>query len=191
MKTIANNFNFTKASSNEFNWRKDNPIPLYAGEKESPIKHLVFIVKENRTFDEIFGGKENVIGAPSLARYGAGVSFSSRDGVRKVENATVMVNHLALAERFSISDNFYCDSDVSADGHRWLVGLYPNEWVETSVAASYGGGKSMKLDSNAPGILAFVGASGAVYPEDYNEAGSIWDHFDRNGVDFFNSGRKF
>lgn len=188
MKTIANNFNFTKASSNEFNWRKDNPIPLYAGEKESPIKHLVFIVKENRTFDEIFGGKKNVIGAPSLARYGAGVSFSSRDGVRKVENATVMVNHLALAERFSTSDNFYCDSDVSADGHRWLVGLYPNEWVETSVAASYGGGKSMKLDSNAPGILAFVGASGAVYPEDYNEAGSIWDHFDRNGVDFFNFG---
>jgi hypothetical protein len=105
-----------------------------------------------------------------------------------VEKATVMPNHLALARRYAISDNFYCDSDVSADGHRWLVGVYPNEWVEVNVAESYGGGRDMKFGSSAPGVLAFVGASAAIYPEDYNEAGSIWDHFARHKVDYFNFG---
>jgi len=49
-----------------------------------------------------------------------------------------MPNHLALAHQFAISDNFYVDSDVSADGHRWLVNTYPNEWCETCTAATYG-----------------------------------------------------
>jgi len=99
-----------------------------------------------------------------------------------------MINHLNLANRYAISDNFNCDSDVSADGHRWLVSTYPNEWVEVNVATSYGGGRSMREDSDAPGNLAFVGATGAIYPEDYNEAGSIWEHMDRNNIDFFNFG---
>jgi hypothetical protein len=99
-----------------------------------------------------------------------------------------MVNHLALARRFAISDNFYVDADHSADGHRWLVNTYPNEWVETSVSAAYGGKRSMRADSKAPGNFAQVGASGAIYPEDYNEHGSLWDHLDRNGVSFFNFG---
>jgi hypothetical protein len=46
----------------------------------------------------------------------------------------------------------------------------------------------MKLDSTAPGVMAFVGASAAIYPEDYNEAGSIWDQFARRKVDYFNFG---
>lgn len=190
-QVVSNNFTFDKISSDKFDWRSQNPIPLYPGEKETPIRHIVFITKENRTFDEVFGGQENVVGEASLARYGANVTFSNMENTQTVKNATVMVNHLKLADQFTISDNFYCDSDVSADGHRWLVGTYPNEWVETGVAASYGGGRKMKLDSPAPGILAFVGSSGAVYPEDYNEAGSIWDHFERNKIDFFNFGLGF
>ncbi len=190
-QVVANNFRFESSSSRAFANRGINPIPLYPGHKESPIKHLVFITKENRTYDEVFGQIEGGRGEPSLARYGTGVTFSSLDGSVIVDNAAIMPNHLALAERFAIGDNFYCDSDVSADGHRWLVGVYPNEWVETSVAASYGDGRSMRLESSAPGMLAFVGSSGAVYPEDYNEAGSIWDHFDRFGIDFFNFGLGF
>jgi hypothetical protein len=80
------------------------------------------------------------------------------------------------------------DSDVSADGHRWLVNTFPNEWVKTHVAASYGGKRRMRADSKAPGNLALVGSSAAIYPEDYNEAGSIWEHFDRHAVHFFNFG---
>jgi YVTN family beta-propeller protein len=190
-KVIDNNFSFEKVSSKKNNWRKQNPVPLFPGQKESPIKHLVFITKENRTFDEVFGQRKGVNGDPSLARYGANVTFENMNGTRKVENADIMVNHLSLADHFAISDNFYCDSDVSADGHRWLVGTYPNEWVEASTAASYGGGRKMKRDSKAPGMLAFVGATGAIYPEDYNEAGSIWDHFARNEIDYFNFGLGF
>lgn len=188
---IKNNFHFDKVSSNKFKGRKQNPIPLYPGEKESPIKHIVFITKENRTFDEVFGQRKGTNGEPSLARYGADVSFTNVNKTKTVEKGTVMGNHLNLADQFAISDNFYCDSDVSADGHRWLVGTYPNEWVESTVAASYGGGRKMVPGSPAPGVLAFVGASGAVYPEDYNEAGSIWDHFDRNDIDYFNFGLGF
>jgi YVTN family beta-propeller protein len=187
-QVIANNFRFEKPDAGDPGRLKGNPIPLYPGEKKSPLQHVVFVVKENRTFDEVFGQVPGADGAASLARYGSDVTFSNKDGSRKVERATVMPNHLALARRYAISDNFYCDSDVSADGHRWLVGVYPNEWVEVNVAESYGGGRDMKFGSSAPGVLGFVGASAAIYPEDYNEAGSIWDHFARHSVDYFNFG---
>jgi YVTN family beta-propeller protein len=184
-RVVANNFRFEKRGTAG---RPGHPIPRCAGEKPSPIKHVVFVVKENRTFDEVFGQVPGADGLPELARYGADVTFSNRDRSRKIEQATVMPNHLAFARFYAISDNFYCDSDVSADGHRWLVGVYPNEWVEVNVAASYGEGREMRYESSAPGQLAFVGASAAIYPEDYNEAGSIWDHFSRHRVDYFNFG---
>ncbi len=182
-----NNVSFTPVKEVIKN-RKDNPVPVYPGERDSPIRHIVFISKENRTYDEVFGQVEKGKGDARLARYGAHVDFSNWRGVRSMSNATVMPNHLELARRYSISDNFYVDSDHSADGHRWLVCTYPNEWVETSVSASYGGNRDMRNDSRAPGNFAFVGASGAIYPEDYNEAGSIWDHMERHQVTFWNFG---
>ncbi|NOX45997.1 MAG: bifunctional YncE family protein/alkaline phosphatase family protein [Chlorobi bacterium] len=187
-QVIANNFKFRKAVDPAFDARKDNPIPLYPGEKESPIKHIVFISKENRTYDEIFGQMEKAKGDPSLARYGKNATFTNRSKTDSVSNATVMPNHLELARQFTISDNFYVDSDVSADGHRWLVNTYPNEWVETATPASYGGNRNFKYDSKAPGVYAMNGAAGAIYPEDYNEAGSMWDHLERHKVGFYNFG---
>ena len=103
-------------------------------------------------------------------------------------NATVMPNHIALAEQFTISDNFYVDADVSADGHRWLANTYPNEWLETHHPASYGGQRELKEESNAPGKFGMTGASGAIYPEDYNQNGSMWDHLERNKKEFYNFG---
>ncbi len=187
-EVIANNFDFKKASDSVFNWRKNNPVPLYPSAKESPIKHIVFISKENRTYDEIFGQVEKGKGEAGLARYGRGVSFTNGVKTDSVLDADVMVNHLKIASDFAMSDNFYVDSDVSADGHRWLVNTYPNEWTETCTAASYGGNRRFKFDSKAPGIYAMNGAAGAIYPEDYNEAGSMWDHLERNDVDFYNFG---
>jgi YVTN family beta-propeller protein len=187
-RVINNNFDFKKASSEDFEWRKNNPVPLYPGEKESPIKHIVFISKENRTYDEVFGQIEKGRGDPELARYGSGVSFHNSAGTASVQNADIMTNHLKIARDFAIADNFYVDSDVSADGHRWLVNTYPNEWCETCTAASYGGNRSFDFNSNAPGVYAMNGAAGAIYPEDYNEAGSMWDHLERHETDFFNFG---
>ncbi len=187
-QVIENNYHFERAGAVELNGRRDNPVPLYPGEKKSPIEHIVFISKENRTYDEVFGQVKGGDGDPTLSRYGANRSFARQDGADPVSGVNVMPNHLALAERFAVSDNFYVDSDVSADGHRWLVNTFPNEWVETHVAASYGGKRGMREHSKAPGNLALVGSSGGIYPEDYNEAGSIWEHFDRNNIRFFNFG---
>jgi DNA-binding beta-propeller fold protein YncE len=187
-QVISNNFQFTKTDDPVFQRRENNPVPLYPGERESPIKHIVFISKENRTYDEVFGQIEKGEGDPALARYGKHVSFSNWKKTDSISNTTVMPNHLALARQFGISDNFYVDSDVSADGHRWLVNTYPNEWCETCTAASYGGNRSFKEDSKAPGVFAMNGAAGAIYPEDYNEAGSMWDHLERHHVDYYNFG---
>jgi len=187
-KVVSNNFRITNTNDEELVWRKNNPVPLFGGQKESPIKHIVFISKENRTYDEVFGQIEKGDGDPTIARYGTGVTFYNRSGSDTVKNATIMPNHLNLAKNFALADNFYVDSDVSADGHRWLVNTYPNEWVETSTAASYGGNRYFKPASKAPGIYAMNSSAGAIYPEDYNEAGSMWDHLDRHQVDFFNFG---
>ncbi|NQT27785.1 bifunctional YncE family protein/alkaline phosphatase family protein [candidate division KSB1 bacterium] len=187
-QVISNNFNFTKADDLVFKNRENNPIPLFPGEKVSPIRHIVFISKENRTYDEVFGQIKKGEGDSALARYGKRATFSNRNKTNSVSNSTVMPNHLALASQFAISDNFYVDSDVSADGHRWLVNTYPNEWCETSTAASYGGNRNYRENSNAPGVFAMNGSAGAIYPEDYNEAGSMWDHLKRNKVKFYNFG---
>jgi len=68
------------------------------------------------------------------------------------------------------------------------VNTYPNEWCETTTPANYGGNRDFKDNSKAPGVFAMTGAAGAVYPEDYNEAGSMWDHLERNKVSFYNFG---
>ena len=187
-QVVANNFSFARAGDPVFKKRENNPVPLYPGEKASPVRHIVFISKENRTYDEVFGQLKNAEGDPSLARYGRNASFRNRKKTDSVDNATVMPNHLLLTETFAFADNFYVDSDVSADGHRWLVNTYPNEWCETATAASYGGNRRFRPESKAPGVFAMNGAAGAVYPEDYNEAGSMWDHLERHGVDFYNFG---
>lgn len=184
-QVIANNFVFKPVA--EFK-PGTNPIPAYPGQKESPIKHIVFIAKENRTYDEVFGQNTNGLGDPTLARYGAAQPVRAQKGSPALAKADIMPNHLALARRFAMSDNFYCDSDHSADGHRWMVNTYPNEWVETGTAAAYGGQRSMRDSSAAPGNLSFYGAAGSIYPEDYNEGGSLWDHLERWKIPFFNFG---
>lgn len=183
-KVVANNFSFKEVNTST----DKSPIPVFPKEKESPIKYIVFISKENRTYDEVFGQLENGKGDSSLARYGSNRSFSNRKKTASVQNATVMPNHLELAKQFTISDNFYVDADVSADGHRWLTNTYPNEWMETTHPAAYGGGRRQKEESKAPGKFGMTGASGAIYPEDYNQHGSMWDHMHRNNIEFYNFG---
>lgn len=185
-KVIANNYRFTPIS--EVKSEADKVIPVKPLMGSENIKHIVFISKENRTYDEVFGQLENGNGESELARFGLNRTVRNRKGDTTVIHGNVMPNHIALAKRFAIADNFFCDSDVSADGHRWLVNTYPNEWVETNTAASYGGRKGMKDSSNAPGNWSIYGSAGSIYPEDYNEGGSLWEHMDRNRKDLFNFG---
>ena len=184
-QVIENNFTIRPVAEAP---KTTNPIPAFAGQRESPIKHIVFIAKENRTYDEVFGQVKTGDGDSTLARYGLGQPVHAQRGSPALENVNVMPNHLALARRFAMSDNFYCDSDVSADGHRWMVNTYPNEWVETGTAAAYGGKRDLRDTSAAPGNLSFYGSAGSIYPEDYNEGGSMWEHLERWNIPFFNFG---
>ena len=81
-----------------------------------------------------------------------------------VEDGHVTPNHHALARRYGISDNYYVESDVSVDGHHWLVGNYPNEVLETTGPAAYGGHFSFRADADAPGRLDRVYPS---FPGDF------------------------
>jgi DNA-binding beta-propeller fold protein YncE len=145
----------------------DDPPPL-----PKEIRHVVIIVKENRTFDEVFG---DIAGTPALARYGRRIT----------------PNHHAMADRWAISANFYADSEVSVDGHHWLVGSYPNEWTESSLMAAYAGGRSFRLNPRAPGRLENPESNSSVAPEDQLEAGTLWHHLERHGVSFRNFGEGF
>jgi YVTN family beta-propeller protein len=176
-RVLANN-GFVAAPSDR---PLSHPVPLAGA--SSKIRHVVLIAKENRTFDEVFGDWPGAKGEPSLARFGAGRRVGPH------QNVTVMPNHRALAERFALSDNFYVDSDVSADGHRWLVGAYANHWVETITAAGYG--KGARFKKTAPGRLALFESNSSLAPEDYLEKGSLWEHLARGGVTFRNYGEGF
>ncbi len=149
-----------------------------------PIRHVVFVVKENRTFDQVFGQRRGVRGDATLTTLGLGVRVADKDGAHVLEHVDVSPNHHALADTFAISDNFYCDSDQSNTGHRWVAGVYPNEWVETNARSHI----EARLFSTAPGRRYVSGSSAVVNPEDYNEAGALWEHLARHGVSFYNFG---
>ena len=160
------------------------------------IRYVVLIVKENRTFDEVYGdlhraANGTVMGAPSLARFGRSGYVTGYGERLSVKSVNVTPNHRALAERFAFSDNFYADSDVSVDGHHWLAGAYPDAWTESSRMASYGGQKDFRLPTTAPGRLSFAQGNSSVHPEEQVEAGTLWHHLERHGVTFRNFGEGF
>jgi len=158
-----------------------NPLPPLPGLRQSPIKHIVYITKENRTYDEIMGQITTGKGDSTLARFGKQVTVHGAKDT--VTNADVMPNHLKAAVEFSFSDNFYCDSDASIHGHHWMMGVIPNEWVEANSSVS----KTAKLFSKAPG-RRFPGSTGSMDPEDYGEIGGLWEALERKNISFYNFG---
>jgi len=166
----------------------------------SAIRHVVVIVKENRTYDEVLGdvaqaSNGTVAGLASLARFGRNATVTADRRIRPagptLSNVSVTPNHHALASRFAFSDNFYADSEVSVDGHHWLVGSYPNAWTESSLMASYSDAKEFRFPTKAPGRLLYAGSNSSVHPEEQLEAGTIWHHLERNGISFRNYGEGF
>lgn len=142
-----------------------NPVPKKLGEK-SPIKYVFYIIKENRTYDQVLGDIKKGNGDPSLCLFGEQIT----------------PNLHALANQFVLLDNFYVNAEVSADGHNWTMGGYANDYVEKTWPTSYGGrGGDYPAEGNKK-----IGN---------NKNGFLWDYAKRAGVSYrsygeFTDGKK-
>ncbi len=89
------------------------PVPRRHGEP-SLFRHVIYVIKENRTYDQVFGDLKEGNGDPNLTIFGARVT----------------PNHHALAQQFTLFDNFYCSGILSADGHQWVNEAYVTDYLE-------------------------------------------------------------
>lgn len=100
----------------------NNPIPSHNA-KESPIKYVFYVIKENRTYDQVLADVPGGNGDTSLLLFGKNIT----------------PNQHFLTEQFVLLDNFYVNSEVSADGHNWTMGGYATDYLEKTWPSSYGG----------------------------------------------------
>ena len=136
-----------------------NVIPAHLG-GSSPIKHVVVIVRENRTYDQELGDITSVDGQPSN-----GDPADAQFGEQVTPNAH------ALANRFGDLDNFYDEGTLSADGHNWIVQAEANDYVEKEFGAFY-----RSYPSQAGDALA------------YQRDGFLWNAAEKAGLDVQNFG---
>jgi YVTN family beta-propeller protein len=105
----------------------------------SPIKHVVYIIKENRTYDQVFGdvktsGDGHVAdGEPNFAIFGGGEAAWRPDGTPQI----VTPNHRALAQRFGLFDRFFVNSEASPDGHNWSTAAFSTDYVDKGFRWQY------------------------------------------------------
>ncbi len=131
-----------------------NPIPMKIGDA-SPIKHVFYIIKENRTYDQVLGDMPEGNGDTSLCLFGEKIT----------------PNLHAIAREFVLLDNFYVDAEVSADGHNWSMGGYANDYLEKTWPTGYGG-RGGSYDAEGNRTIA------------NNKGGFIWDHCARAGISY-------
>lgn len=164
----------------------DGNLAAIASEPELPhLKHCFLVIRENRTFDEILGDIAGLNGDPSLARYGLD-GWAEENA--KATHLRVTPDLHALAHRYAISDNYYVDSDVSADGHRWVMGIDPTPFFNTAWTSGYGERRHEFPGAPQPGRRAMFGGADASMPEDEPEFGSLWEHIAASGKGILNYG---
>nr|WP_299423059.1 bifunctional YncE family protein/alkaline phosphatase family protein [uncultured Emticicia sp.] len=132
----------------------NNPIPMKVG-AASPIKHVFYILKENRTYDQVFGDMKEGNGDTTLCLFG--------------EKYTP--NQHKLAREYVLLDNFYVDAEVSADGHNWSMGAHANDYLEKTWPTGYG---------RRGGVTEGMGRRQIANDKD----GFIWDFCKRQGVSY-------
>ena len=137
-------------------------IPLHPGDP-TPIKHVIYVIKENRTYDQVFGNLPKGNGDPSLDLFGD-------------ESAP---NQRALEQQFVTLDNFYSNAEVSADGWNWATGALANSYVEHAWPQNYGG-------QNRP--YDFEGGNLATSPGTDPTDAFIWDKLSDAGISYRNYG---
>ena len=134
-----------------------NAIPAKVG-APSPIKYVIYIIKENRTYDQVFGDLPQGNGDANLCLF----------------PAKVTPNLHKLVREYVLLDNFYADAEVSADGHEWSMGAYATDFVEKSWPLNYGHNRSKKFPYMAEGR----------FPVARPANGYIWDRAKEAGVSY-------
>jgi YVTN family beta-propeller protein len=141
----------------------DNPIPAKVG-APSPIKYCIYIIKENRTYDQVFGDMPEGNGDPNLCLF----------------PEPVTPNHHKLAREFVLLDNFYVESEVSADGHEWSTAAYCTDFVERIWPLTYRGSPKKKL--------SFYPSEGEKEHLARPAGGYIWERCREAGVSYYSLG---
>jgi YVTN family beta-propeller protein len=190
------------------------PPKLFAG--NSPIKHVIYIIKENRTYDQVFGDVKTsgdghaADGEPGFAIFGAGATAQRPDGTRQA----VTPNHHALAQRFGLFDRFFVNSEASPDGHNWATAAFSTDYVDKAFRWNYSDrgrtydfeGYNRLPDYEPPGDLQVDKFNGDVlaaltdllekhlpYHEGFTDLGEpktlyLWDAAARAGLTYRNYG---
>ena len=151
---VYKNTPYTKEKESLSQGEEGNPIPKKIG-ATSPIKYVFYIIKENRTYDQVLGDVAAGNGDSSLVLFGKKVT----------------PNQHKLAMDFVLLDNFYVDGEVSADGHNWSMGAYATDYLEKNWVTSYGG-RGGGYDAEGTRKIAD------------NKGGFIWDHCKKAGVSY-------
>lgn len=153
-RLVYENTPYNKGKELHSNGEPGNPIPMKVGDS-SPIKYVFYIIKENRTYDQVLGDIKEGNGDTSLVLFGEHVT----------------PNEHALTKEFVLLDNFYCNAEVSADGHNWSMGAYATDYLEKTWPTSYGG-RGGSYDAEGNRAIA------------NNKNGFIWDYCNRAGVSY-------
>ena len=151
---VYKNTPYTKQTELLAKGEAGNPIPQKVGDN-SPIKYVFYIVKENRTYDQVLGDVKEGNGDKSLCLFGEKIT----------------PNLHAIAKEFVLLDNFYVDAEVSADGHNWSLGGYANDYLEKTWPTSYGG-RGGTYDAEGNREIA------------NNKGGFIWERCKRLGLSY-------
>lgn len=141
----------------------NNPIPAQVGEP-SPIKYCIYIIKENRTYDQVFGDIPEGNGDPNLCLF----------------PEPITPNHHKLAREFVLLDNFYVESEVSADGHQWSTAAYCTDFVERIWPLTYRGSPKKKL--------SFYPSEGEKDHLARPAGGYIWERCREAGISYYSLG---
>ena len=153
-EAVYSNTPYNKKTENDPGGIKGNPIPMHVGDT-SPIKYVFYVIKENRTYDQVLGDMQGGNGDSSLVLFGNEIT----------------PNQHRIAREFVLLDNFYVDAEVSADGHNWSMGAYATDYLEKTWPTSYGG-RGGKYDAEGNRAIA------------NNKNGFIWDQCKRNNVSY-------
>jgi YVTN family beta-propeller protein len=110
-------------------------------QSSSPIKHIIYVIKENRTYDQLFGDVatsgdgRTADGDAELAIFGAGEAARLPEGLPQ----NITPNHRALASRFGLLDRFFVNAEASPDGHNWSTAAFSNDFVDKAYRWGYSG----------------------------------------------------